>query len=543
MTPRVWYPQIRAILQVVLDGFGEAAADTPPMIIPVLPKSVTIHRNRYTQADSWEMTFEVGDLPIDPQLIRAGAAEIYLRASTTPDKAGRVFSRTVSELEAGAAGAGETLSSRLDFVVDRFAFGGKPAIIGLFDEDGIDLSDGGKWVTLQGQDYTALLLAVQWKPDARGRARRIPVGQRLDDFVTGILAEADPTGRMHVAVRGVEDNALPVVGATEVRGNARGIPVEAGTSCWDVIYKVVTRHGFIAFVDGLEVVISKPKNLDGRDLSRLRRFAWGKNVESLRLSRKFSRDLTIPSVVVRSYDDRRRRTISVEYPPGGTARRGVGRLPAAPKAPAKSVRGGKLETKIKAKPATTPRKTLPTLKSREEFSIFDVHGITDEATLRELARAKFHMMGRAEREIVMTTHDLEDLDGKPILDCASGDAFEVVWDEFNLELLENDLPPAEKAQRLVDRGFNASVAEVIAERYEMLRAIRRPLYLREASIDADVDDGISHEFELVDFVVLDGLRDAETRTGREARREELARRPDGTRPGAKESARLAGRSR
>jgi hypothetical protein len=62
-------------------------------------------------------------------------------------------------------------------------------------------------------------------------------------------------------VRGLEDADLPIVGAGEVRGSARGIPVEQNTTYWDVIYKIAIRVGLIAYVDGLDVVLSRPKTI------------------------------------------------------------------------------------------------------------------------------------------------------------------------------------------------------------------------------------------------------------------------------------------
>src|ERR1700742_2831628 len=71
----IYRPQARAILQVILDGFGDSLRDSEIQVIPILPKNVTIHINSYKQADSYELVFEAIDLPFDPQLIRAGAAE------------------------------------------------------------------------------------------------------------------------------------------------------------------------------------------------------------------------------------------------------------------------------------------------------------------------------------------------------------------------------------------------------------------------------------------------------------------------------------
>lgn len=69
---RVFYPRCKAILQVVLDGYETGAgSEDEPLVIPVFPKSATIHGNGYQQADSWELGFSYVDLPFDPQLVSA----------------------------------------------------------------------------------------------------------------------------------------------------------------------------------------------------------------------------------------------------------------------------------------------------------------------------------------------------------------------------------------------------------------------------------------------------------------------------------------
>ena len=68
---RIYYPQARVVLNVVFDGFGPTAKDTPPKIIPTLPTELNISRNAYNQADGWEVTFDADDLPIDPRMVRA----------------------------------------------------------------------------------------------------------------------------------------------------------------------------------------------------------------------------------------------------------------------------------------------------------------------------------------------------------------------------------------------------------------------------------------------------------------------------------------
>jgi hypothetical protein len=127
-----YYPGCRAILQVVLDTFGPDD-DSEPLVVPVLPKKATIHRNSYRQADSYEIGFDAGDLPFDPRLVRAGAAEIYLFQTDGLEDKARVLSRKdpLADLDRSAAtnrSAIDTLAVDVAGVAakDRFTYGNKP---------------------------------------------------------------------------------------------------------------------------------------------------------------------------------------------------------------------------------------------------------------------------------------------------------------------------------------------------------------------------------------------------------------------------------
>lgn len=507
---RVYYPACRAILQVVFDTFG-SDDDADPVVVPVLPKSATIHRNSYRQADSYELVFDAGDLPFDPRIVRAGATEVYLFQTDGQEDGTRVLSRKDPLADPDVAGIRarsilDTLALDVGAVAskDKFTYGNKPMIAGLFDRDSLELSSDGKWVSINGQDYTAHLASLQWKPNPDGTARRIPIGKRLDELVRDLLDEADPTGRLQVDVRGVSESELPIVGAGEVRGSARGIPVEQNTTYWDVIYKVVIRYGFIAFVDGLDVVISRPKTISDKDTTTIKRLAWGRNVEHLTLERELGKEQA-PTIVVRSYDPVARKTISVEFPEGQIDHSRDKHVSEV------RIRGTEKRAmtteRHRAKATTKKGKTTTTLRKRDEYQIVTVHGISDREVLKRIAENRYHLIGKAERRVIAKTRDLRDMRESDMLNLTAGDAVTVDWDEFNRELLSNpDVPDETKIEHLVDRGFNRSVAQIVARRYAQLDGLDRPLRLKEATYEFDVDDGIDIEFELYDFIVVDGIR-------------------------------------
>lgn len=516
--PRIFRPQARAILQVIFDGYGPTARDSEIMIIPVLPKSVTVHINSYKQADSFDMVFDAGDLPIDPRLIRAGAAEIYIFNAPSGDDATRVLSRREPLVDADPAGLRprtdtETLALELGTPASRdsFTFGNKPRIVGLFDDDEIELSSSGKWVSIKGQDYTAYLAGTQFPPMPNGVARRVPTGKRLDLLVEDLVRDADPDGHLTVEVRGIDAGDLPIVGAKEVSGNKRGIVVEAETSYWDVIYKLVERHGFITYVDGLSVVISRPKTITDKDTTNIKRMAWGKNLEHLTLKRHLGKEQA-PTIVVKSYDPRTGKTLTAEYPEGTIDRSVL--LDSS-----RQSKKGKVKLSRRVKESTSVSKkgkVKTTVRERDEYQIVQVYGVTDPAALKRIAENRAHLLGKAERSVTAVTRDLHDLRFADILGVSAGDAFWIEWDEFNRELLADPkLSEDAKARHLVARGFNATVANEIARRYSLLEGLDRPLRFKEGTINYDNESGVSIEMELQDFMVIDGIRSdsGATRTG------------------------------
>jgi hypothetical protein len=105
------------------------------------------------------------------------------------------------------------------------------------------------------------------------------------------------------------------------------------------------------------------------------------------------------------------------------------------------------------------------------------------------------------------TRDLVDTDGNGIMNLSAGDAVMVHWQDFNEEILTNEsLTPDERADYLIARGFQPPVAQAIASGYQRLIGKQRPLRLNEWTYDYSWNQGIEIEMELVDFVMVEGVR-------------------------------------
>lgn len=475
----VFYPQARAILQVVFDGFSDDARDSEPFVFPVRPQQMSIVRNGYEQADTWDLTLNALDFPFDPQIIRAGAVDLFMFQVPSNEPGPRLlYGNQIRDRKVGERAADE-----LNLSMRRYLRDARPSISGLFDAADLEMSEDGKTFTISGADYTDFLIKKQWKPQPNGIARRIPSGRRLDLILAEILREADEEGRLHLKVENLDpERDLSIVGNGATKANQRGIPVEQDTSYWDVMYKLATRHGCLLFVRGHDVVLTRDKNITDRYDPRIKRMVWGKNIQMCRLTRNLGK-VQAPTIVIQAYDPKTRQTFEVDYPEG-------------------------TYKKVKNRTATSKKgKKRTSIKKTEEFQIIPVRGITDRGVLQAAAEQRYNRLARSERDLTLVTYDLKDLDGDDLLNLQAGDAVMADFNEFNAETIINSKKTdAEKYAALRAKGFAESVADVVVRHGQKLKFLDRPLRMREASFDYDVEEGIRVEMQLQDFIVVDGRR-------------------------------------
>jgi hypothetical protein len=283
-----------------------------------------------------------------------------------------------------------------------------------------------------------------------------------------MIEEADPTGTMKLELRDITEAEIPTPGAKDVKSNQKyGIPVDTSTSYWDVMYKLATRTGLILFVDGTSVVLTKPRNLTEKTETKIRRMAWGENIDHMSMRRTLKKQQA-PVVIVQGYDAEAKQQRQVMFPN----------------------KKDKIPAGIDVK--------------RNDYVFVQAHGIGDPVALQNMAETRFNLLARPERTLICSTNDLKDMRGDDLLNLSSGDAVLILFDPYNREMLGSvDMSPQEKEQRLVDRGFNRSFAKTLAKHWIRLQALEKPLRVREITYEYGADSGISIEMELNDFIVIE----------------------------------------
>lgn len=458
----VFYPQCYATLKIVFDGFG--GTDSSPTVLNVRPRSASAHLNGYKEADTFELDFDAAAFPFSPELVRSMAVELYLFQT-------------------------DSLTGDVDDYLNEFD---NLAVAGLVDEASYHASADGRSFRVTGRDYTALMLDRQWDP-----TKKVPVGQSLADAVQALVDEAsgaDVHGRVltvkvvgtdatpqlapedapnsalvtagkysvHTSKKGVTKLRVPTSGQGHVHTNKKGIPVKGGSNYWDVIYRLCIRHGFIVFVRGTDVVISKPQTLTAATTGRLRSVAYGRDLTSLDINRKMGKE-TVPQIKCLSYDPVTMKPISAVYPAKGQV------------------------------------KTTGIGTKKNEIREVVVDGISDPGLLLQYAEMYYNALARNEAAFKFSTKDLKDLDGNDLIWLRPGDPVQVGFDALKPEDLR-ELTTDERLDELLGLGYDISVATLIANEYDKINQFRAPFYTKGVDLTFAVDSGIQIDVEVINFI-------------------------------------------
>jgi hypothetical protein len=447
----LYYPQCRINLSAVFDGFG--GRDQPVTMTDIIPYSANLHLNSYKEADTWEVSFDSKAFPFSPELLRSVAVEVYVYQ--TPDQVSPYVWNAPEHLLA----------------------------TGLVDSAVITQDENGGIVSLSGRDYTSLLIDRQWDPTESGQRGRVPDGD-LDKIVQQLVDEAvnaDEIGRT-LTVKFLDFEVAPQtskVAKTVTRKKVtikppttsksrssrkkRGVAVKSDSTYWDVIYKLCLSYGFIVYVRGFEVVIAKPHVLQAES-ENFYRVAYGRNLLSLEVERKLAKD-AVPQIRVRSYDPVSKQAIEGSFPEGREqVVTGVG-------------------------------------TRKEEYRVFTVPDVSDESTLKEIARSTYYTLARGEGTIRFSTPHLRDLENADLLRMRAGDAVQIVWDAFNSEvMLDSKISREQKISILLALGYSSQVAALVAEQYTKLDYFRQPFYVKNVNVTWDLDQGISFDVEAMNFI-------------------------------------------
>ncbi len=407
----VFYPRCHAHLNVVFDGRG--GPDTPPLLVDTVPQSAFVGRNGYHDADTFSLEFDARLLPFDPDLIRQMAVAIYMFAAEGED-------------------------DRREWAVPEHEM-----ILGLVDVPTLNLSKDGQRFSVEGRDYTALLLDQEWDP-----RNRIPSGRPLDTVVKEIADEAAPAGarlRFNVLFDSNEVFTPPIVGASRRGTKKKGLWVEPGKTVWDVIYELCLAEGFVVYVRGEDIIISDPRTQTRKSLGDAPRLIYGRELQSLEVSRRMGKE-RVPQIEVVSCDNKTGRTLRAKYP----------------------------------EKHETPKTGVGVKKDETERMVVD-GSIRDLDALKRIARTEWEHRARAEAAYKYSTIALTTMDDRQhdLLRLDAGSPLYLQFDPFNSEQMRA-LNGAQRIEHLLALGYSSRLSAFVADYYERLDQFRQPYYQRTA---------------------------------------------------------------
>ena len=436
----VFYPKALAVLKVVFESTRGDEEGGRSLVVQARPKSFTVHRNSYKSADEFDLEFEASVLPFSPDIIRSMGVEIYGYASD------ELYPSPESEARALVP------ANRL--------------IVGLVDEPEIHLDGGGRWFRVSGRDYTGILLDRQWDPakPVKPRGTLANTVQYLADVGSGVLDENGKATGLHrvLTVRVADGVSPPAVGSALGKTNKKGVPVKGG-NFWDVIYSYVLRHGLIVYVDGTDVVIDHPNNLTDSTKATAVHVAYGRNLTSLSVNRKLGKE-TVPPIEVVSYDPKTRKSIRATWP-------------------------------------TNPnQKTTAIGTKKDETQVITVMGVTSKDRLLEIAKLRYAALARSEAAYRFETRELQDLDGRNVLNLKFGQPIRVDWDDINAEDFHALNSAAARRAAMVKLGYHPDVAKEAADAYDVIARERAFFYTMENSISYDASAGYAFEITAANYI-------------------------------------------
>jgi hypothetical protein len=449
----------------------------------IVPVDFRWSQNGIRTGDTLSATIRFADCPIDPRTIRSIAVEFYL---------GTVTQQTAQAQVDGAQNIDDVLpasytdpngnprtNKRFEGWVDKFE---------------ITWSDGQPLIALECTDNTRQLINLP-APAKMQISNLLPIDQAIANYLSAFPSLES----LNVQYRPVGATP-PVIGnvstaASQKSGKGPPLHANAGTekmSIWDHLTDVCRSLGHSVYVDGHTIVISRmrsitsanveprpddpyvPRQVGGQTL-KYRRFLYGRNVETLKVSRQFTTHAPT-NVSVRAYDSEQKKVI-------------VERFPTAEDAQVYALPGN-----------ATPDQNW------SEWTIKG--GIKDSATLRIFAQEIYENLGRQELAVGVTTKNFASFGGgnedPDLLDMKFGDALEVVFNREDFYSTLNELQKKLDSQALLsqymqDAGFPKQFSDAYATAYSNA-GLQTVFRVHKVEVSGSMDDGVSFDILCVNYV-------------------------------------------
>jgi len=264
-----YYPQGVIVLRVLLEDFSSKSVRLQkPYEFTAVAKDLDVNLNSYNEADTFSATIDYRNLPFDPRIIRSLGVSIHIENKKA------IFKQD------GSRSLDTIIPSKNNLVFQGYA-----------DSDRIQLDEENRLVTIEGRDFTALLIDREYLGEPILLTKPVDklIRDLLDQLPSTKFDIADPRQGIEIELQGLTEKDLPILaGETAGKGEMDGAKNgRKSRSYWDIIQGLINDSGLIAFISLNKLIITKPRNLYDRSKSKV--FIYGRNVKSLEFERKLGR--------------------------------------------------------------------------------------------------------------------------------------------------------------------------------------------------------------------------------------------------------------
>lgn len=456
----IYYPQASVKLRVTWEDFGTGSKVlNQTSDIDIVCKSINVERNDYSEADTVKLTIDYKAFPFDPRCVRACGISVFMQNREKHfDKDGREV-RIVPN----------------DLYIDKD--GANKVFIGFADESSIRFDNESKTISIEGRDYTALLIDAK-----RINTAPIPLSKPIDQILQDLLNEQIATKEIKIINRtGV---ALPTLAklapdyneATSVKN------VKRKETYWDIMQDILNRVALLGFIELDKFVIAKPQNI--YEKKDIKQFVWGRNIKELNFTRKLGRakNFNVKVVSFNSLDKK------VE----------VALIPEEATSP--NIKG--------------PRVTIPQLDKDgkkidppkdADFITFNVKDVSNKDELIKIGESIYEEMSRQQIEGSLTTYEMEipqENKDNPIKfsEMRNGSAVRVFLSSSEYSEMGHLQTNESKEAFLIKRGYPKNVANAFAS---SLDRINTAFYVKSVTFELDQENGFTMKIDFINFIDID----------------------------------------
>ena len=427
---------------------------------PIIPKNVEVEINSINEADTFKMELDYKAFPFDPRTIRALGITIHMEdVESIFDKRG------VQKM---------ITPSKENEVFTGFA-----------DENRISFNDDSRTVSIDGRDFTALLIDQKFFAPPPNLTLKLDVLiKELIDLVRG--AES-------IAIENRTGEELPVPSSILIDLNKFSGKKNSrkGDSVWHVIQSILRKLALKGYIDGDKFVIDKPSNsYTGR--KGFTQFVYGLNLKTLEFKRKIGRfrGVNIKAVGL-SFEDKA--LITAQIPKEATDPELITRF------------GNK---NIQVRKLSSDGKPLP--PEDAPFLTFPVSNVKDKAHLIKVSEQIFYEYSRQQLEGRLTTREMvlpERVfdDGVPTNEIRkidfsaikNGTPLEIFMSQDDMKEVSELSTINEKKKYLINRFYEPSVAEALAK---SMNRISTPFLVRSVIFRIDSEDGFTMDVDFLNII-------------------------------------------